>query len=64
LPKQFGKEVESLSLEYKGVALPKVTASIGVATTPPVDRKLEIKDLAEGRKRQAKEQGRNRIISD
>lgn len=57
------KGVESLSLEYKGIALPKVTASIGVATTPPADRKMEIKSLAESRKRQAKENGRNRVIS-
>jgi len=56
------KGVESLSLKYKDIALPKVTASIGVATTPPADRKMEIKSLAESRKRQAKENGRNRVI--
>jgi diguanylate cyclase (GGDEF)-like protein len=55
--------VESLSLEYKSIALPKVTASIGVATTPPAEREMEIKSLAESRKRQGKEKGRNRIIS-
>jgi PleD family two-component response regulator len=43
--------------------LPKVTASIGVATTPPEDRKLEIETLAESRKRQAKEMGRNRVVA-
>lgn len=57
------KGVESLSLKYKDIALPKVTASIGVATTPPADRKMEIKSLAESRKRQAKENGRNRVVS-
>jgi diguanylate cyclase (GGDEF)-like protein len=57
------KGVESLSLEYKGITLPKVTSSIGIATSPPEDRKLEIETLAESRKRQAKENGRNRIVS-
>ncbi|MFZ1074481.1 MAG: GGDEF domain-containing protein [Verrucomicrobiia bacterium] len=64
LAEAIRKGVESLSLEYKGVALPKVTASIGVATTPPADREMEIKNLAESRKRRAKEKGRNRIVSD
>ena len=52
-----------MRLEYKGIALPQVTASIGVATTPPEERKLEIETIAESRKRQAKETGRNCVVS-
>ncbi len=57
------KGVESLRCEYKGIALPKVTASIGIATTPPEERKLEIEILAESRKRQAKEKGKNCVVA-
>jgi len=63
LAETIRKGIESLRLEYKGIALPQVTASIGVATTPPEDRKLEIETLAESRKRKAKENGRNRVVS-
>jgi diguanylate cyclase (GGDEF)-like protein len=63
LAETIRKGIESLRLDYKGTALSKVTASIGVATTPPEDRKLEIESLAESRKRQAKENGRNRVVS-
>lgn len=57
------KGVESLHCEYKSIALPQVTASIGVATTPPEERKFEVETLAESRKRQAKENGKNRVIA-
>jgi diguanylate cyclase (GGDEF)-like protein len=63
LAETIRKGVESLRLEYKGIALPQVTASIGVATTPPEERKLEIETIAESRKRQAKETGRNCVVS-
>jgi len=55
--------VESLSCEYKNIQLPKVTASIGIATAPPEERKFEIETLAESRKRQAKEKGKNQVIA-
>lgn len=57
------KGVESLHCEYRGVTLPRVTASIGVATTPPEERKFEVETLAESRKRQAKEKGKNRVVA-
>jgi len=58
------KGVELLRCEHKGIALPQVTASIGVATTPPEERKFEVETLAESRKRQAKEKGKNRVVAD
>jgi len=55
--------VKALKSAYGGHALPSVTASIGVATTPPEDRKMELENLAEDRKRQAKADGRNKVVS-
>ena len=55
--------VGALRCDYKGTELPKVTASIGVATTPPEDRAMEIEAAAEDRKRKAKEKGKNRVIA-
>jgi diguanylate cyclase (GGDEF)-like protein len=57
------KGVESLHCEYNGSTLPKVTASIGVATTPPEDRKIELQNLVEARKQKAKDNGRNQIVA-
>jgi PleD family two-component response regulator len=57
------KGVESLRCEYKGTILPKVTASLGVATTPPEDRKMELQNLVEARKQKAKDNGRNQIVA-
>jgi diguanylate cyclase (GGDEF)-like protein len=57
------KGVETMRCEYEGIALPKVTTSIGVATTPPEGRTLDVENSAEDRKRQAKEKGKNRVIS-
>ena len=48
--------------EYKEKPLPKVTVSIGVATTPPESRSMDIETLAESRKRKAKENGKNRVV--
>lgn len=56
---RFG--VEALKCEYKGQPLPRVTASIGVATTPPAARSADIETLADFRNNQAKEAGKNRI---
>jgi len=55
--------VEALGCKYQGHALPKVTASIGVATTPPAARNMELETLAEARKRLAKDEGRNRVVA-
>lgn len=55
--------VESMVCKHKDVVLPKVSASIGVATTPPNERGLELETLAESRKRIAKQTGKNRVVS-
>jgi diguanylate cyclase (GGDEF)-like protein len=55
--------VKALACTYEGHTLPKVTASIGVASAPPEDRKMELETLAEDRKRKAKEDGRDRVIA-
>jgi diguanylate cyclase (GGDEF)-like protein len=54
--------VEYLRCDYKGTPLPLVTVSIGVATTPPESRGMEIEQIAEDRKRVSKETGRNRVV--
>jgi diguanylate cyclase (GGDEF)-like protein len=56
------KGVEGLKCEYEGHPLPSVSASIGIASTPPADRKMELETMAEERKRKAKEGGRNRVV--
>ena len=58
------KRVESIRCKYKGKQLPNVTASIGVATTPPELRAIDIETIAEDRKRAAKERGKNQVIAD
>jgi PleD family two-component response regulator len=54
--------VGALKCKYEDQMLPPVTASIGVATTPPEERKMELEMLAEDRKRKAKKRGRNRVV--
>lgn len=54
--------VSALECKYQQTTLPPVTASIGVATSPPEDRTVDIETLAESRKRKAKEDGRNRVV--
>ena len=56
--------VESIRCEYKGKQLPNVTASIGVASTPPELRAIDIETIAEDRKRAAKERGKNQVVAD
>jgi diguanylate cyclase (GGDEF)-like protein len=55
--------VEALKCEYDGRSLPQVTASIGVATSPPAPRTMDVEAVAEDRKRQAKDAGKNRVIA-
>jgi len=55
--------VKDLKCTYEGHELPGVSASIGVASTPPEDRKMELETIAEERKRKAKDGGRNRVVS-
>lgn len=58
------KNVEALECKYQSHALPKVTASLGVATAPPSARQMDLETLAEERKRLAKGRGRNRVVSE
>jgi diguanylate cyclase (GGDEF)-like protein len=55
--------IAAMECSYNGNVLPKVTASIGVASSPPEQRSMEIEMIAEERKRKAKEKGRNRVVS-
>jgi PleD family two-component response regulator len=54
--------VAALQCQYKDKPLPPVTVSVGVATTPPESRSMDIETLAESRKRKAKENGKNRVV--
>ena len=58
------RRVATLECEYNGVKLPQVTASIGVATTPPANRTMELESLADQRQDKAKKGGRNRVVSE
>jgi len=64
LTEEIRKGVGAMRREYKGKKLPQVTASIGVATTPPEPRTLDVETVAEERKRRAKEGGKNRVVAD
>lgn len=55
--------VESLQCKFNDIVLPKVTASIGVATTPPDLRAMDLETLADQRQRRAKIEGKNRIVA-
>lgn len=57
------KRVGELECSYKGTKLPKVTASIGVATSPPENRSLDIETCSQDRQRTAKQEGKNRVVS-
>jgi diguanylate cyclase (GGDEF)-like protein len=63
LAEKIRKAVEALECEHNGKRLLNVTASIGVATTPPESRTAEIEAVAEERNRQAKATGRNWVIA-
>jgi diguanylate cyclase (GGDEF)-like protein len=64
LAEAIRKGVEQLRVEHGGQVLPPVTASIGVATTPPEKRNRDILLVAEGRNRVAKKAGKNRVVAD
>lgn len=57
------KRVEVLKCEHKGQKLPPVSASIGLATTPPADRSMELESLADQRQQKAKQSGKNKVVS-
>jgi diguanylate cyclase (GGDEF)-like protein len=55
--------IASMRCPFEGQTLPPVTASIGVATSPPGPRGRELEDLADSRQSRAKKEGRNRVIA-
>jgi diguanylate cyclase (GGDEF)-like protein len=55
--------IEALQCRFNEISLPKVTASIGVATTPPDARRRDLESLADDRQSRAKKTGKNRVIS-
>jgi len=63
IAEKIRKSVEELQCSYQGTPLPRVTSSIGVATTPPLVRTMDIDTAAQDRQRQAKERGKNRVIA-
>lgn len=60
---QIRESVKAMDCTYNDKPLPSVTASIGVATTPPENRSVEIESIAEARNRRAKSAGKNQVIS-
>src|SRR5258708_8527981 len=55
--------VETLRCELNDTTLPAVTASIGVATTPPESRGMDMETLADDRQNRAKKEGKNRVVA-
>ncbi len=62
IAEKIRKTVEAMQCTHNGKALPKVTASIGVATTPSLPRTMEVETVAQDRQRQAKREGKNRVV--
>src|SRR6266853_676196 len=54
--------VETLRCELNDTTRPTVTASIGVATTPPESRGMDMETLADDRQNRAKKEGKNRVV--
>jgi len=54
--------VKNMRCEFNGVILPLVTVSIGVATSPPESRGVEMESLADSRQIQAKRAGKDCVI--
>lgn len=57
------RRVAAIQCEHKGQKLPPVSASIGLASTPPADRSMELESLADQRQKKAKDGGRNQVVS-
>ena len=56
------KAVREARHEHEGAALPKVTASLGLASSPPDERGLSLEDKADERQFQAKREGKDRAV--
>jgi diguanylate cyclase (GGDEF)-like protein len=54
--------VRSMKIEYKGKNLPGVTASVGVATSPPAPRSREVHTMADDAQGRAKKMGKDRVV--
>lgn len=63
LAEDIRRRVAQLRCEYDGQELPRVTASIGVATSPPEPRSHNLEDLADQRQLAAKNGGKNQVVS-
>lgn len=55
--------VSALRCEHKGQPLPTVSASIGVATTPPEERNRDVYLVADRRQGLAKQRGKNQVVA-
>jgi diguanylate cyclase (GGDEF)-like protein len=56
------ERVRRLSLEFDGRRLPKVTASLGISSSPPEERNRELEVIADRRQLLAKKDGKNRVV--
>ena len=54
--------VRFMKIEFKGKVLPKVTSSIGIASTPPDPRTPDLDRLADQRQLMAKKAGKDRVV--
>lgn len=63
IAEEIRKRVADLRCEYKGKPLHRVTASLGVASTPPESRTMEIEAVAKQRGYDAKKNGKNRVVA-
>jgi diguanylate cyclase (GGDEF)-like protein len=62
LAERLRHAIAAMTCTYEGTALPAVTASIGVATSPPDQRSRDLDTIADSRQRRAKELGKNQVV--
>jgi diguanylate cyclase (GGDEF)-like protein len=55
--------IAEMRCEHNGKRIPKVTAGIGVASTPPEARSADIETIADSRNQKAKDTGKNKVVS-
>ena len=63
IAEEIRAQVAEMRLEFADHALPTVTSSIGIATTPPAARNREVARLADQRQIAAKDRGKNNVVS-
>lgn len=54
--------IADMLVQHQGARLPRVTASIGVASTPPAQRTPDLEAIADDAQRRAKAEGKNRVV--